>query len=244
MTSFEEYVAGTTSNAHGALSRYRPFITVLRTLNSTYELLLSQLTGIGEGTIIFAAMSHAAFLAAVKLATSGELPPSYMVFRGTLEDALYGFYLFHHPELKAIWIARHESEAAKKRVRDEFPIARMRKFLVGQNEAIGSQFGLVYETTIDLGAHPNALALTSHLMPVPDSTDHIWQYINLRPEDQAMCLRVGAMAALNALNIFALLFREQFVASGAGNLKVAAHNQFAALPDAATGEESAAESPS
>jgi hypothetical protein len=243
MSTLEQYVDGTAGNARQVLTRYRRFISVLRTLNLAYESLLSQLTGIGEGTILFAAMSHAAFLAGVKLATSGELPPAYMVFRGTLEDALYGFYLFHHPTLKPVWMARQESEAAKKKVRDEFPVGRMRKFLTEQNQAVGQQFGLVYETTIDFGAHPNALAFTSHLQPVPGSTDHVWQYINLVPVDQAMCLRVGAMAALNALNIFALLFPQQFATSGAGKLLMQAHNEFAAVPDPGTGEELASAEP-
>lgn len=231
MTPFEEYVEGTRSNARNVLSRYAPFITVLNTLNSAYESFLPALGSSGEGAALFVAMSHAAFLTAVKLAVSGELLPSYMVFRGCLEDALYGFYLFHHPELKKVWSARQESEAAKNKVRDEFPIGRMRKFLTERNQAVGEQFGLVYETTIDFGAHPNALALTAHLAPIPGSTDKNWQYINLSTLDQAMALRLGAMAGLNALNIFALIFAQQFAATGAGALLMRAHKEFGALPD-------------
>jgi hypothetical protein len=243
MTAFEEYVDGTRSNARDVLTRYRPFITVLRTLNSAFESLLPTLGSTGEGAVFFVAMSHAAFLAAVKLAVSGELLPSYMVFRGCLEDALYGFYLFHHPELKPVWMARQQSEAARKKVREEFPIGRMRKFLTEKNQAVGEQFGLVYESTIDFGAHPNALALTAHLAPIEGSTDQIWQYINLTTVDQAMAFRLGAMAGLNALNIFALLFPSQFAASGAGALLMRAHNEFAVTPDPGSEAEKAAAAP-
>ena len=240
MTTFEEYVDGTRSNARDTLTRFTPFITVLRTLNAAYETLLPSFfsTGLtGEGTVLFAAMSHAAFLAAVKLAAGGELLPAYFVFRGCLEDALYGFYLFHRPELKSVWMARQDSEHAKKKVRAAFQITPMRKFLGEQAQSVGDQFRVVYETLIDFGAHPNTLAFTSHLTPIPDSTDQMWQYINLTTLDQAMAFRLGAMTGLCALNILALMFPHQFAQSGAGALLLRAHNEFSNVPEPGSKEE-------
>jgi hypothetical protein len=230
MSRFAEYVDGVHGNSKNVLVRFKPHLVLLTTIESAYTDVLPTLSGGGEGTAIFVAMSHAAFLAGVQLATGGQLPPSFMVYRGALENALYGFYLFSHPELKTVWMARHDSETAKKKVRDEFPIGRMKRFLQEKSAAIGDQFSLVYDTTIDLGAHPNALAFTSHLTPVPGSTDHIWQYINLSPVDVAFALRVGAMAGLNALNIFNLMFPEQFASSGAGALLFNSHDQLIKLP--------------
>src|SRR5205823_11419881 len=129
-----------------------------------------------------------------------------MVMRGCVENALYGFYLFHHPELKPVWMARHDSDAAKKKVRAAFPIAGMKKFLAEKDAAVGAQFDLVYETTIDFGAHPNTMAFTAHLTPVPGSTDSVWQYLNMSAVDMAMALRMTALIGLNALNIFSLVF--------------------------------------
>jgi len=232
MPSLEEYIIGTYGNSRDVLTRFIPHITALRTVSAAYDQLLPELSGTGEGASVFAAMSHACFLAGVKLVTAGALPPGNMVIRGALENSLYGFYLFHHGELKQVWMNRHDSPAAKQRVRDEFPIGRMLRFLKEQNEAIGSQFDLVYNTTIDLGAHPNAMALTAHLVPIPDSTDYDWQYINLSPTDLAMGLRIAAMGGLNALNIFSLIFPEQMRNTGAGVLLVRAHDELEQLPDA------------
>jgi len=240
MSTFEEYVEGTTGNAEDVLTRYEPFIKVLRTLNACYERLLPSLTSTGEGTSVFVAMSHAAFLAAVKLAVSGELPPAYMVFRGCLEDALYGFFLFHHRELRSVWMARQDSEETKKKVRKEFAIGTMRGFLTEKNPAVGEQFGIAYETTIDFGAHPNTLAFTSHLAQIPESTDQTWQYINLTPVDQAMAFRIGAMAGLNALDMFALLFPDQFKETDAASLLVQGHREFAQVPEPGTAAEQVA----
>jgi hypothetical protein len=176
-------------------------------------------------------MSHAAFLAGVQLASSGQLPSSCMVFRGCLENGLYGFYLFHHPELKSVWMARHDSPDAKKKVRDEFTIGKLKKFLVASNQAVGKQFELVYDTTIDFGAHPNMLAFTSHLIPLEGTTDQMWQYINLQPVDLLFALRLAAMSGLNALNIFALLFTNAFRESSGASLLSQSHDLLQQLPD-------------
>jgi len=242
MPTLEEYVDGTHNNARESLTRFVPFVTVLRTLNAAYDALLPAFTSTGftgEGTVAFAAMSHAAFLSAVRLAASGELLPSYFVFRGCLEDALYGFYLLQRPALKSIWMARQDSDDAKKKIRATFTIGAMRKLLQEKNSSVGDQFNLVYETLIDFGAHPNTLAFTSHLAPIPDSTDQMWQYINLTTLDQAMAFRLGAMTGLNALNILALMFPEQFAGSDAGVLLLRAHHEFNAVPDPGSKEEEA-----
>jgi len=231
MVSFEDYIDGVRGNSRSTLQEHDQAVSVLRTLDSAYAEILPRLTGTREGTAIFAVMSHAAFLAGVELVTSGQIPSSCMVFRGCLENALYGFYLFHHPELKQVWMGRHDSAGAKKRVREEFPVGRMEKFLLEESEAIGTQFELVYDTTIDFGAHPNMLAFTSHLMPIEGSTDQVWQYINLQPVDLLFALRVAAMAGVNALNIFALMFTKAFAESACASLLSQAHVEFQQLPE-------------
>jgi hypothetical protein len=234
MTSFEDYAAGTYQNASQALKRYPEFISALKSLDSVYDAVLPRLGAAGEGAAIFAGMSHAAFLCGVKLALSGELPPAYMVIRGCLEDALYGFFLFHNPHLKAVWMARQQSKDAKTKVRDEFKIGRMKKLLKEKNSPIATQFDVAYEATIDFGAHPNSLAFTSHLTPMPGTADHMWQYVNVTPIDQAMALRVAAIGGLSALNIYGVTFPNAFVESGAAPLLVIAHERLNALPDPGT----------
>jgi hypothetical protein len=136
-------------------------------------------------------------------------------------------------------MARQDSEDSKKKVRAAFTIGSMRKLLEEKSPSVGDQFGLVYETLIDFGAHPNTLAFTSHLAPIPDSADQMWQYINLMTLDQAMAFRLGAMTGLNALNILAVMFPDQFARSGAGVLLLRAHDEFNAVPDPGSKEEEA-----
>ena len=82
-----------------------------------------------------------------------------MASRGTLEAALYGWWVNKRPELKTIWSNRDESEHAKKLVRDSFKVADIRAALKADQPAFANQFGVAYEATIDMGAHPNEATL-------------------------------------------------------------------------------------
>lgn len=230
MTTLEEFLAGTHQNSLNALSHLGRYTELLRVVNDSFEKGLAHLGSTHEGTVLFAAMAHAAFLGAAQLATSGQLPPAYMVTRGCVEDAIYAFFLYHHPELKGVWSARQTSPEAKKKVRDEFTIGRMKKFLNEKNAALAEQFALVYDATIDLGAHPNALGTYSHLIEL-DSGSFEWQYINTTRVDQTFALRMVAKSGIFALNIFQELFPVNFASTGASDQLTRAHDLLIALPD-------------
>jgi len=228
----EEYFDGVHRNSHIALQTHVEHADLLRTINRIFELILPALGIAGENSAIFAAMSHAAFLSAVQLATSGQLPPSFMVARGCVENAIYGFFLFHNPDLKKVWISRENDEESKATVRKEFTISRMKALLKEKERSVGEQFELIYNATIDFGAHPNALAFISHLMPVSDSSgDQLWLYVDTNGLDQRFALRLVAMAGMNALNILAAAFPEHFQTTGAFIELYHAHETFAALPE-------------
>ena len=230
MTTFEDYFRGTNRNSINALKRLPHYAELLRLLDDAFESGLSHLGSGREGAALFAAMAHAAYLTAVQLGTSGQLPPSAMVTRGCVENAIYGFFLYHHPELKKIWSGRQSSPGAKQKVRNEFKIGPMKRFLTEKNKALAEQFAVVYDATIDLGAHPNALGTYSHLIKL-DSGAFEWQYINTTRVDQTFALRIVAMGGLFALNIFKELFPVNFTSTGASDQIAHAHKLLLALPD-------------
>jgi hypothetical protein len=231
MPTLEEFFQGTHRNSLSALVSLPKYAEVLRAIDDAFEKGLSHLgSTTHEGTALFAAMSHAAFLSAVQLAASGQLPPSYMVTRGCVEDAIYAFFLYHHTELKGVWSARQASSDAKKKVRAEFTIVRMKRFLAKKNTALAEQFEIVYDATIDLGAHPNALGAYSHLIAL-ESGDFEWQYINTTRVDRTFALRVAAMGGVFALNIFRELFPVNFVSTGASDYIDRAHDMLLQLPE-------------
>lgn len=232
MPTIEEFLKGTYQNSLNALSGLPKYAELLRVVDEAFEKGLMHLGSTHEGTVLFAAMAHAAFLGATQLATSGQLPPAYMVTRGCVEDAIYAFFLYHHPELKKVWSARQNSPEAKKKVRDEFTIGRMKKYLAEKNTSLAEQFALVYDATIDLGAHPNALGAYAHLIEL-EAGDFEWQYINTTRVDQTFALRMVAMGGIFALNIFQELFSVNFASTGASDQIARAHDLIDALPDPA-----------
>lgn len=65
---------------------------------------------------IFLARSHSAFRAAARLATSGQIPESYVLLRSCIEYALYGLHIHINSEAAETWILRHDDESAQKSV--------------------------------------------------------------------------------------------------------------------------------
>jgi hypothetical protein len=230
MPTLREYFSGTHQNSLNALTNLPKYTELLQLIDDAFDAGLLHLGSTHEGTVLFAAMSHAAFLAAAQLAASGQLPPCYMVARGCVEDAIYAFFLFHHAELKTVWSERQDSPEAKKKVRQEFTIGRMRKLLAEKNTALAEQFSIIYDATIDFGAHPNSLGAYSHLIEL-ESGDFEWQYVNTTGIDQTMALRVAAMGGIFALNVFQVLFPVNFVSTGASQRIQAAHDLLLALPE-------------
>lgn len=112
---------------------------------------------------LFILKSHSAFLGAVKLALGTQIPESHMVIRGALENALYGFYIFKNPDLAEVWLRRDESKEKKNRVRNLFQIKKILESLDKQDSKLGRAARILYERTIDFGAHPNEKSLSSSL---------------------------------------------------------------------------------
>ncbi len=53
---------------------------------------------------LFTLKTHSAFLSAVQLVMGTQAQEGYMVLRGALENALYGYYIFKYPELAEVYL--------------------------------------------------------------------------------------------------------------------------------------------
>ena len=110
-----------------------------RRLRELDDLFLKALSNLDNPTewvpAFFFYRSHSAFRAAVQLSMAGQIPETYMVLRGCLEFALYGVYFWRNPDSWPIWCERHESPAAKKKVRKEFKTRALFDAVPGLNPA-------------------------------------------------------------------------------------------------------------
>ncbi len=163
-------------------------------------------------TGFFLLKSHSHYLAATRLATSCQIPETYMVLRGCLESALYGFYLHKHPASRVVWLSRHNDEASKKQVRREFQIGTMLDEVKGIDTSLANVLEQLYDQTIDYGAHPNERALSAHLRR-QDGDDFVqfnYHYLDDNPLALQLALKTCLRVGIDCLKLFRLVYQERF----------------------------------
>jgi hypothetical protein len=160
----------------------------------------------------FLVRSHSAFLGAVRLALSGQIPEAYMVLRGCLENALYGLYVTRNPSSQETWLRRHDDEESKKKVKKEFKISNLLDLLEKNDKKLRSIAGDLYERTVDYGGHPNERAFFSVAKKSVDEHKTTIQSGYLIGNEPALqlCLKSCAQIGLCSLSIFQLIYRERF----------------------------------
>jgi hypothetical protein len=113
---------------------------------------------------LFLLRTHSSYLGAAHLALGGQLPESYMLQRGCLENAVYAFYFHRTPDSHERWLRRHDSPRTKKVAEEEFRIRALLRLLRAHDEKLGTVAARLYERTIDYGGHPNERAVTQMLI--------------------------------------------------------------------------------
>lgn len=110
---------------------------------------------------LFVLQAHASYRAAAGLAMSCQSSPAFMVMRGCLESSLYGLYFNRHPETFDVWLRRHDDEEARRRVKNEFTVRRLKDCLEQADPATSTVVAQLYEKTMDFGGHPNLASLAT-----------------------------------------------------------------------------------
>jgi hypothetical protein len=162
--------------------------------------------------LLFFLKAHSSFLTGVSLAMGTQIPEAFMVLRGILESSLYGFYIHKNQKLADIWLRRDESKQTKKIVRDKFQISGILKFLETSDQKIGRMAWILYERTIDLGAHPNEKSLTTMLKQKKKGNDIQFElsYLTDDPKLITLCLKTSAQIGVLSLKILELIIPERF----------------------------------
>ncbi len=210
-TPLIDVIDGTHGNSRNYLDENPEIAGLLQDIENVYAELLSLPALTKHGPLIFVAMTHATYLAAVQLSTSGQLPPSYMTSRGVLEASIYGWWVNERPELKKIWSNRDESEEARQLVKNSFKIGDIRKALKAKRPAFENQFGKAYKRTIDLGAHPNAASHWTNMTDPDENRESTYLYINQEHPAQRVAVLTSASCAVTALVLFLDAFKDSLI---------------------------------
>ncbi len=160
--------------------------------------------------------THSAFLAAIRLAMSGQIPETYPVLRLAIEQAWYALHIANHPERATIWLCRNDNEVSREKCKDEFKIGNVRSTHESLDPSTAAKMQALYGEVIDLGAHPNQLSVMS-AMSRREIEKEIYLGVGiLQPEPAPMILALkrAVEVAVGALKIFYLIFPERFKLMG------------------------------
>jgi len=160
----------------------------------------------------FLLRAHSNFLAACRLSWSGQIPESYALLRSCLENALYGLYLARNPESRETWLRRHESDTAKRKVKNEFKIGVLLLLAKQVDPLEGEVAAALYEQTIDYGAHPNERALMQfvEITEAAGTVELKTIYLDGDSDKLRSSLKTLAQVGVCSLSLFRATYRERF----------------------------------
>jgi len=160
----------------------------------------------------FLLRAHSNLLGACRLSWSGQNPEAYALLRSCLENALYGLYFAKKPDSRETWLKRHDSEESKRAVRNKLTIKALLSLAEAVSPTEGAVARILYERTIDMGAHPNELALMQalHMSEGDNRIGFQIQYLSNSPAVLDASLKTTAQVGACALSLFTPVFSERF----------------------------------
>jgi hypothetical protein len=201
---------------HNTLASYANLKTeynLLVKIDKLFRDIVNNLTNTREFVpSFFLLRSHSSFLGAVRLGLSGQIPETYMVLRGTLENALYGLYISQNPANADTWLSRHDDKKSKQKTRDIFSYGKVIGLLKSIDVKSYTVTSLLYDRCIDYGAHPNERSVTSvmNLLKNDEVLHYEVAYLGENTPAFLLALKTSAQVGVCALNIFQNVFKERF----------------------------------
>lgn len=208
-----DFIKTAYENSFATFVNLKPQYKQLEEIDKTYRLIIDNLNNTKDWFAgFFLLRAHSSFLGGVRLSISSQAPEAFMVLRGCLENALYGLYLSRHKESQEIWLRRHDDEKSLKKVKNEFRIRALLDFLKEEDISTYQVANMLYERTIDFGAHPNEKALSSGLKVTGDQAYVQFEINYLIGNSPVMhhCIKTNALIGVCTLDIFRNVYQERY----------------------------------
>lgn len=207
------YYATATQNLHSTFTSNNNLFEGIKLINNLFDSIRNSISQ--DSDMVFGLMlmrCHSSLLASSQLAGSGQIIESFVVTRAALEASLYALYLDTDISFQEVWLNRNTSPEAKKKCKELFKTTKLKKHLNDISPRLATVFDQLYERTIDFGAHPNQLSVTStsKIHHQENRLLTITNVIDSDPELIELALRNCAQVAICSLNIFGLMRKERF----------------------------------
>jgi hypothetical protein len=159
--------------------------------------------------------THSSFLAAIRLAMSGQIAEAYPVLRQAIEQAWYALHIAKDPSAPScmeVWLRRNEDAMAKARCKQEFTIANVCATHEALDPDTSKHLKELYESVIDYGAHPNQLGVLVGIAHSKTAKKIEYQVgiLNPKPLPMIVTVRLAVAVAVGAFKVFQLIFPERF----------------------------------
>lgn len=157
---------------------------------------------------LLALNAHFYWLAAVRVALSGQMTGVFPLLRTGLEAHCYVALMMREERLEAVWTARDQSADALKQCRRDFTsaVSTLARLLEEEEAGSGGWIMEHYDEAIGWGGHPNAKVVFRHLNFEDRGDDVLVQAVALRgaghPSTSAAmfaCLDLGFAMAVVAV---------------------------------------------
>lgn len=155
---------------------------------------------------------HASFRAACEHATAGQVTEAFPQLRACLECAGYALHIYKNAGTDKIWLKRQDSDAAMGAVISEFKQGNIRATIQAANRHAAKRYHDLYQTTIDLGAHPNERSVTGNLRIIDQGDSKKLQQVYLHSDGLPLmhALKTTAQVGVCSLEILQEAFAARF----------------------------------
>jgi hypothetical protein len=215
--SLSSFIKAGYENSFATFVNMKQDYNKLNKIDSLFEKAIGYLHNSPEWFIgFFLLRSHSTYLGAVRLSMSTQVYESYMVLRGCLEAALYGFLISKDTSAKEIWVERHDNDHTLKKMKKTFQIGSIFSLLEKADDKVYQGIKALYDRTIDLGAHPNPQGVMATL-EINEDEEQIgfhMGYLTKDPLQIRLALRTTAQVGVGALLLFRNIFPERFEITG------------------------------
>lgn len=215
-----EYFDVARSNAYASYVNRQKLFGLIVEANSLFRVI-----DMNNHPLIYPALmllkAHSAFMTAAELAMSTRASEAYAISRTVIENGLYAIYFLKHPDKIKIWTDRHQNLDSRKMVRQTFTYNAIRDEFIKADPVWGGRAGMLYEDSIDWGAHPNANALHGNLEVVEyqDDVNFNISYLSKNPVLNAAIAEHVLRTGILLINIQRTVFQTRFTAEAMSRME-------------------------
>lgn len=179
-----------------------------------------------EDSVFLIQRGQSAYLGALRLALSTQFVDAYPLLRSTLEYGVYALYFRDHKDKFLLWSQRHHGPKERKAAR-KLHISKMLEYLEGKDAELGKKVKWLYDSTIDLGAHPNPAAVGSAYKSheLDDGGYHEIRFLGGEGFGWRLSLQQAALVGVSAIQIASTVFPERASILGIPQKIDAIHDQ-------------------